>query len=122
MYICLTKKYVNRKNWIILLFYFSFINRTFQRSIAGASTGLAALSNKSKSSSSSYKSSKNKRDKKSRHRKTKIEDNDAEAANGFLLSTQDDDDSYAFMSSPGSSPENNKARKRPKDSMAEELV
>ena len=102
--------------------FFSFINRTFQRSIAGASTGLAALSNKSKSSSSSYKSSKNKRDKKSRHRKTKIEDNDAEAANGFLLSTQDDDDSYAFMSSPGSSPENNKARKRPKDSMAEELV
>ena len=97
--------------------------RTFQRSIAGASTGLAALSNKSKSSSSSYKTSKSKRDKKLRRKKTKIEDNDIEAANGFLLSRHDDDDSYPFVSSPNSSPDDNmRGRKRPKDSMAEELV
>ena len=101
----------------------SSINRTFQRSIAGASTGLAALSNKSKSSSSSYKTSKSKRDKKLRRKKTKIEDNDPEAANGFLLSRNDDDDSYPFVSSPNSSPDDNmRGRRRPKDSMAEELV
>ena len=105
---------------IIIIIFLYFLNRTFQRSIAGASTGLAALSNKSKSSNSSYKSSKNKR---SRRKKTKIEDNDPEAANGFLLSSQNDDDSYPFVSSPNSSPNDNmRGRRRPKDSMAEELV
>lgn len=65
--------------------------------------------------------SKGKRDKRSRRRKLKVED-DPEAANDFLLSGQNDCDD-GFVSSPTSSPEKNvRGRKRPKDSMAEELV
>ena len=67
--------------------------------------------------------SKSKRDKKSRRRKVKVEDNDPEAANDFLLSRHNDYDANSFVSSPTSSPEENvRGRKRPKDSMAEELV
>ena len=89
--------------------------------MAGASNSLGTFSNKSKSSS--YKMSKNKRDKKLRKKKAKIEDNDPEPADEFLLSGQDSYVEECFVSSPNSSPnENIRGRKRPKDSMAEELV
>ena len=89
--------------------------------MAGASTSLGTFSNKSKSSSS-YKMSKNKRDKKHR-KKGKLEDNDPEAANEFLLSGQNSYTADCFVSSPNSSPnENSRGRKRPTASMAEELV
>jgi hypothetical protein len=102
----------------------SSLTRAIQRSVAGASKSLSAFSNNStKSTPSSYRMSKGKRDKKSRRRKVKVEDNDPEAANDFLLSGQNDYDMDGVVSSPASSPEENvRGRKRPKDSMAEELV
>ena len=67
--------------------------------------------------------SKSKRDKKLHKKKTKLEDNDPEAANEFLLSGQSSYEADCFVSSPNSSPgENIRGRKRAKDTMAEELV
>ena len=105
----------------LLTHYSISLFRAFRRSMAGASTSLGTFSNKSKSTSS-YKMSKNKRDKKQHRKKSKLEDNDPEAANEFLLSGQN---GYVADSSPNSSPnESLRGRKRPKDtvSMAEELV
>ena len=100
---------------------FSLSFRAFQRSIAGAATNISAMSKPS--NSTSYKISRNKRDKKSRRRKAKIEDNDLEAANDFLLSGENGHDMDSYGVSTNHSPdENMRGRKRPKDSMSEQLV
>ena len=85
--------------------------------MAGASTSIGAFANKS---SSPYKMSKSKRAKNSRRNKVKVDD--PEASNGFLLSGQNDYDGDGFVSSTSSPEETVRGRKRPNDSLTDELV